>query len=131
MLQRIHVANCRLVQHILKCTPVIQTTAHVRHEFVGNIDSKAAVLDSPVKNVAKVLFTSKASFAVLSNTLGAAKAQRPQSSWPEVSNLFLKPISNIRRKFFFGWHAVYVPYMHMYRQANSFNCFLSLLSKTA
>jgi hypothetical protein len=112
------------VEHILKCTPVIQTTAHLRHEFVGNIDSKAAVLDSPVKNVAKVLFAFKASFAVLSNTLGAAKVQRPQSSWPEVSNLFLKPIRNIRGKFFFGWHAVYVTQMHIYSQANTFNFFL-------
>jgi hypothetical protein len=121
MLQSFHVANCRLVEQILKRTTVVKTTAHLRHEFVGDVDGEAAALNPAVKNMAKVLFTFKASLAVLSDAPGTAKIQRSQSSWPEAGNLFLKPIRNVRRKFFFGWHAVYVTYYHIYSQVKSFN----------
>jgi hypothetical protein len=124
MLQGIYVANCRLVEHILKCTPVVQTTAHFRHEFVGDVYSKAAALDPAVKNIAKVLFILEASLAVFSNALGTPKAQRSQSRWPEAGNLFLKPTRYICGKFFFGWHTVYVTYIHMYSQAFSSNYFM-------
>jgi hypothetical protein len=117
MLQGIHVANSRLVEQILKCAPVIQATAYLWHEFVGNVHSKTASLDPAVKNMAQVLFTLKASFAMLSDASGAAKTQGSQGSWPKAGNLFMKPIRNIWGKFFFGWHAVYVPYNHIYSQA--------------
>jgi hypothetical protein len=116
MLQSFHVANCRLVEQILKRTTVVKTTAHLRHEFVGDVDGESAAIDPAVKDMAKVLFTFKASLAVLSDAPGSAKIQRSQSRWPEASNLFLKPIRNIRRKFFFGWHDVYVTYYHIYSQ---------------
>jgi hypothetical protein len=123
MLQSIHVANCRLVEHILKRTTVVQTTAHFGHELVGDIYSEAAALDPAVKNMAKVLFALETSFAVLADTPGTAKAQRSQSGWPKAGNLLLKPIRDIYRKFFSGWHDVYVTYNHMYSQVNSLNCF--------
>jgi len=121
MFQSIHVANCRLVEQILKCTPVVKTTAHLRHKFVGNVHRKAAALDPAVKNMAKVLFTVKASLAVLSDTPSTAKTYRPQGCWPKAGNLFLKPICNICGEFLFSWHAVYVPYYHIYSQAKSYN----------
>lgn len=123
MLQSIHVANCRLVEQVLKCTPVVQATAYLRHEFVGNVHSKPAAFNAPIKHMAKVLFTIKASFAVLSNAPRTAKAQGSQGRWPKAGNLFLKPIRDINRKFFLGLHDVYVSYYHIYSQANSFNCF--------
>ena len=109
MLQSIHVANCRLVKQILKCTSVVQATAYLRNEFVGNVHSKTAAFNPSIKHLAKVLFTFKASFAVLSNAPRTAKTQRSQSRWPKAGNLFLKPIRNICREFFIGWHDVYVP----------------------
>jgi hypothetical protein len=124
MLQSIHVPNCRLVEQILKCTPVVQTTAHLRHEFIRDVHSKTTALDPAVKNMAKVLFTFKASLAVLSDASGTAKTYRSQGRWPKAGNLFLKPIRNICGKFFFGWHSVYVPYNHIYSQVKSFNYFL-------
>ncbi len=114
MLQSIHVANCRLMEYILKCVPVFQATAHFRHEFVGNIHGKTATLDPAIKDMAKVLLTPKAGFAALSNAPGTAKTQGSQSGRPKADNLFLKPVRNICRKFFFGWHDVYVPYYHIY-----------------
>jgi hypothetical protein len=101
MFQR-YVANCRLTEYILKCTPVIQTPVHLGHDFIGDVHSKTAALDPAVKDMAKVLFTFSASFAVLSNASGAAKTQRSQSSWPKTGTLFLKPIGDMCRKFFFG-----------------------------
>ena len=121
MLQSIHVANCRLVKQILKCTAVVEASADLRHEFVGNVYSKTATLDPAVKNMAGMLFTFKASFAVLSNASSTPKIQRSQSSWPKAGSLFLKPIRDICRKFFLGWHDVYVPYIHIYSQGKSFN----------
>jgi hypothetical protein len=108
MLQSIHIANCRLMEHILKRTAVLETAGHLRDEFVGNVYSKTAAVDPAVKNMAKVLFAFAASWAVLPNAPGTAKTQRSQSSWPEAGDLFLKPIINVCRKFFFGWHTVYV-----------------------
>jgi hypothetical protein len=124
MLQSFHVANCRLVEQILKRATVVKTTAHLSHEFVGDVNSEAPTLDPAVKNMAKVLFTFKASFAVLSDAPGTAKIQSTQSGWPKASCLFLKPIRNICGKFFLGWHNVYVPYYHIYSQAKSFKYFL-------
>jgi hypothetical protein len=112
------------VKQILKRTTVVKTTAHLSHEFVGDVNGEAAALDPAVKNMAKVLFTFKASFAVLSDAPGTAKTQRSQSGRPKAGSLFLKPIRNICGKFFLGWHDVYVPYYHIYSQANSFNYFL-------
>jgi hypothetical protein len=109
------------VEQILKRTTVVKTTAHLRHEFVGDVDGEAAALNPAVKNMAKVLFTFKASLAVLSDAPGTAKIQRSQSSWPEAGKLFLKPIRYVRRKFFWGWHTVYVTYYHIYSQVKSFN----------
>lgn len=124
MLQGIHVANSRLVEQILKCTPVVQAAAYLCNEFVGNVHSKTTAFNPTVKHMAKVLFTVEASSAVLSNAARTAKTQRSQSRWPQAGNLFMKPIRDIRGEFFFGWHAVYVISYHMYSQANSFNCFL-------
>jgi hypothetical protein len=121
MLQSIHVANCRLVEQILKCAAVVETTADLRHQFVRNVYSKPATLDSAVKNMAGMLLTAKTSFALLSNASGTPKIQRSQSSRPKVGSLFLKPIRDIYRKFFWGWHAVYVPYNHIYSQEKSYN----------
>jgi hypothetical protein len=112
------------MEQILKCTPIVQATAYLRDEFVGNVYSKTAALDPSVKNMAEVLFTLKASLAVLSDAPGAAKAQRSQRSWPKAGNLFLKPIGDICGKFFWGWHDVYVAYTHIYCQAKSFYKFL-------
>ena len=114
MLQSIHVANGCLVEQILKCAAVVETTADIRHEFVRNIYRKTATLDSAVKNMAGMLLTAKTSFAVLSNASGTPKIQRSQSSGPKVGSLFLKPIRDIYRKLFLGWHAVYMPYNHIY-----------------
>jgi hypothetical protein len=121
MLQSIHIANCRLVEQILKCAAIVETTADLRHEFVRNVYSKTATLDPAVKNMAGMLLTAKTSFAVLSNAPGTAKVQRPQSSRPKAGSLFLKPIRDIYREFFLGWHAVYVPHSHIYCQQNSYN----------
>lgn len=124
MLQSFHVANCCLVEQILKRSTVVKTTAHLRHKFVRDIHSKTAALDSAVKNVAKVLFPFKASFAALSDTPGTPKTQGSQGGWPKPGNLFLEPIRNICGKFYLGWHTVYVTYTHMYSQANTLNYFL-------
>ena len=121
MLQSIHVANCRLVQQILKRVAVVETTVDLRHEFLRDVYSKTTTLDPAVKNMAGMLLTSKTSFAVLSNAPGTAKVQRSQSSRPKAGSLFLKPIRNINRKFSLGWHTVYVPYSHIFSQENSYN----------
>lgn len=123
MLQSIHVANCRLVEQVLKRTPVVQATAHLRHEFVGNVHSKAAAFNPSIKHMAKVLLTIKASFAARSNAPCTAKTQRSQSRWPKTGDLLLKPFRDIYKKFFLGWHDVHVSYHHIYSQVNSFNCF--------
>ena len=102
MLQSIHVADCRLVEQILKCAAVVEASADLRYEFVGNVYRKTATLDPAVKNMAGMLLTAKTSFAVLSNTSGTPKIQRSQSSRPKTGNLFLKPIRDIYRKFFLG-----------------------------
>jgi hypothetical protein len=109
MLQSIHVANCRLVQQILKCVAVVETTVYLRHEFLRDVYSETTTLDPAVKNMAGMLLTAKTSFAVLSYAPGTAKVQRSQSSRPKAGSLFLEPIRDIYRKFFLGWHAVYVP----------------------
>jgi len=95
MLQSIHVANCRLVEQILKCAAVVQTTADLRHEFVRNVYSKTAALDPAVKNMARMLLTAKTSFAVLSNASGTPKIQRSQGSRPKAGSLLLKPVRDI------------------------------------
>lgn len=128
MLQSIHVANSRLVKQILKCAAVVETTADLRHEFVRNIYRKTATMDSAVKNMAGMLLTVKTSLAVLSNASCTPKIQRSQSSRPKIGSLFLKPICDIYRKFFLGWHVVYVPYYHIYCQDKSYNyCLFSSL----
>jgi hypothetical protein len=109
------------MEQILKCAAVLETTADLRHEFVRNVYSKTATLDPAVKNMAGMLLTAKTSFAALSNASGTTKIQRSQSGRPKVGSPFLKPIRDIYRKFFLGWHAVYVPYTHIYRQAKSYN----------
>ena len=120
MLQGIHVANCRLVQQILKCVAVVETTVDLRHEFLRDVDSETTTLDPAVENMAGMLLTAKTSFAVLSNAPGTAKVQRSQSGRPKTGSLFLKPIRDIYRGFFLSWHAVYVPYSHIYCQQNSY-----------
>ena len=122
MLQRIHIANCRLVQQVLKCAAVFETTADLRHEFLRDVYSETTTLDPAVKNMAGMLLTAKTSFAVLSNAPGTAKVQRSQSGRPKTGSLFLKPIRDIYREFFLGWHAVYVQYGHIYSQEKSYNC---------
>jgi hypothetical protein len=109
MLQSIHIANCCLVEQILKCAAIVETTADLRHEFVRNVYSKTATLEPAVKNIAGMLLTPETGFAVLSNAPGTAKVQRSQSSRPKAGSLSLKPVRDIYRKFFLGWHAVYVP----------------------
>ena len=121
MLQGIHVANCRLVEQILKCAAIVETTADLRHEFVRNVYSKTATLDPAVKNMAGMLLTAETGFAVLSNAPRTAKVQRSQSSRPKAGSLFLKPVRDVYRKFFLGRHTVYVPYSHMYSQEKSYN----------
>lgn len=121
MLQSIHIANCRLVEQILKCVAVVETTVDLRHEFLRNIHSKTATLEPAVKNMAGMLLTAETGFTVLSNAPGTAKVQRSQSSRPKAGSLFLKPIRDIYRKFFLGWHVVYVPYSHIYSQEKSYN----------
>ncbi len=121
MFQSFHVANCSLVEQVLKCAAVLKATIHLRHEFVRNVYGKAAAIDPAVKNMALVLLTTKASFAVLSDAPSAAKTQRSKSSWPKAGSLFLKPFRNICGKFFLRWHAVYVTTDHMYSQAKSCN----------
>jgi hypothetical protein len=121
MLQSIYIANCRLVKQILKCAAVVEASADLRHEFVRNVYSKTATFDPAVKNMAGMLLTAKTSFAVLSNASSTPKIQRSQSSRPKAGSLFLKPIRDIYRKFFLGWHAVYVPHIHMYSQGKSYN----------
>lgn len=124
MLQSVHVAYRRLVEQILNGTTVVETTAYLRNEFVGNVHSKTASFDPSVKHMAKVLFTFKASFAVLSYAPRAAKTQGSQCRRPKVGKLFPKPIRNICGIFFSGWHGVYVPHYHIYSQAVSSKCFL-------
>jgi hypothetical protein len=96
------------MEQILKCTPVVQTTAHLRDEFLRNVHCKTAAFDPAIKNIAEVLFTLKASLAVLSDAPGSAKIQRTKRRWPKAGNLFLKPIGDICGEFFFSWHGVYV-----------------------
>ena len=123
MLQSFHIANCRLVEQILKCATILKAAAHLRHKFVGYVHSKTVALDSPIKNMAGVLITSEASFAVLPDASRAAKAQRSESGGPKAGSLLLKPMSNICGKVLFCWHAVYVTYYHMYSQVKSVNFF--------
>lgn len=124
MLQSIHVAYRRLVEQILNCAPVIQAPPYLSNEFIRNVHGKTATLNASIEHMAEVLFTGKAGFAVLSNTARTAKTQGSESRRPKAGKLFLKPICNICGIFFLGWHAVYVPYYHIYSQVNSFNCFL-------
>ena len=110
MLQGFGVTQGRLIKQFLQRTAIVETTAHLRDEFAGNIKGEAAPLDSAVKYMAKVLFAFEARFAVLADASGAAKTERSQSGGPKVCRLFLEPRCNICRKFFFSWHTVYVLY---------------------
>jgi hypothetical protein len=109
MLQGFGVSQCCLVKQVLQRTAIVETTAHLRHELVGNVKGEAAAFDSAVKYMAGVLFAFDASFAVLADASGTAKTQRSQSRRPKAGGSFLEPLRNICRKFFLC-HLVYVPY---------------------
>ena len=110
MLQGFGVSQCCLVEQVLQRTTVVKTSAHLRHELVGNVNREAAAFDSTVKHMTGVLFAFEASLAVLADAWATAKAERSQSGRPKARGLFLEPLCNICGKFFLGWHAVYVPY---------------------
>lgn len=109
MLQGFGVSQCCLVKQVLQRTAIVETTAHLRHELVGNVKGEAAAFDSAVKYMAGVLFAFDASFAVLADASGTAKTERSQSRRPKAGSSFLEPLRNICRKFFLCWHVVYVP----------------------
>jgi hypothetical protein len=73
MLQSIHIANCRSVEHILKHTAVFETASHLRNESFGNVHSKKAAVDPAIKNMAKMLSAFAASRAVLPNAPGTGE----------------------------------------------------------
>ena len=123
MLQGFGVSQRCLVEQVLQCTAIVETTAHLRHELVGNVNGKTAALDSAVKNMARVLFACEASFAVLADASSAAKTERSQSGWPKARSLFLVPKCNICGESFFGWHDLYVPY-NTYTVKQIFQTFL-------
>lgn len=110
MLQGFGIAQRVLMEQVLKRTPIVQTTAHLRDELVGNIKREAASLRSAVKHVAGMLFALEASLAVLADTSSTAETQGTQGGRPKAGSLFLEPLGDIGRKFFLGWHAVYVPH---------------------
>jgi hypothetical protein len=110
MLQGFGVSLCCLIKQVLQRTAIVETTAHLRYELVGNVNGKAATLDSTVKHMAGVLFAFEASFAVLADASGTTKTERSQSRWPKARGLFLEPLRNICGRFFLGLHAVYVPH---------------------
>lgn len=110
MLQGFGVSQCCLIKQVLQRTAIVETTAHLRHELVGDVKSETAALDSTVKHMAGMLFAFLASLAVLADASGTAKTERSQSGWPKTRSLLLEPLCNICGKFCFGLHAVYVPY---------------------
>jgi hypothetical protein len=109
MLQGFGVSQCCLVKQVLQRTAIVETTAHLRHELVGNVKGEAAAFDSAVKHMAGVLFTFDASFTALADASGTAKTERSQSRGPKAGGSFLEPLRNICREFFLCWHDVYVP----------------------
>jgi hypothetical protein len=123
MLQGFTVSQCCLVEKVLQRTAIVETTAHLRHELVGNVESEPATLDSTVKDMARVLPAFEASSAVLADASGAAKTERSQRRWPKACGLFLELLGDICGKFFFGLHAVYVPYITYTVKGNLSNAF--------
>ena len=110
MLESFGVAQPRLIQQVLQCASVVKTSAHFRHQLVGNVNGEAAAFDSTVKHMAGVLFALEASVAVLADAAAATKTERSQSSGPKACCLLLEPLCDICGKFFFSCHDVYVPH---------------------
>ena len=99
-----------LGKQVLKLSTIVERTLHIGHKFVGNVNRESPSLHPDIEDMAGMLFTLQASFAVLANTSGTTKAERSQSGWPKAGSLFVEPVGDICRKFLFSWHEVYVPH---------------------
>ena len=109
MLQGFGVANGRLAEQFLKLPTVVERPLHIGNEFIGNINREPSPLHSDIQDMAGVLFPHQAGLAVLTNAGTPTQTERAQGCWPKIRGLVLEPPLDICSRFFWSWHAVYVP----------------------
>jgi hypothetical protein len=96
-LQSLDIARGRLIQQLLKSTPILQAAAYFRHEFLWNVNRKTTPFHTSVQDVAPMLFARQTSLAVLADARASAQAQRAEYRRPNTSRLITQPALDIRR----------------------------------
>jgi hypothetical protein len=81
-LQSLDIARGRLIQQLLKSTPILQAAAYFRHEFLWNVNRKTTPFHTSVQDVAPMLFARQTSLAVLADARASAQAQRADNRRP-------------------------------------------------
>jgi len=99
MLQGFRIAHGVLIQQFLKGTPVVQTMAHLRDEFVGDVDGEPTPSDPSVKDVTGVLSTAKTRLTALTHAGASTQTQRTECGGPQPGGLIPEPPFDISGRF--------------------------------
>ena len=83
LLQCLDIAQSSLLQQVLQGAPIVQTAADLGHKVFRNVNRNASPLQSPIQNVARMLFARQAGRAILAHARAATKAQRTKNRRPK------------------------------------------------
>jgi hypothetical protein len=111
MLKGFGIAYRCLAKQFLKFAAVVERPLHLGYEFFGNINRESSSFHSDVQEMAWVLVPLQASLAVVTDAWTPTQTQGAQSGRPETCGLIPEPLFNVGGGFFFGWHAVRMPYI--------------------
>jgi hypothetical protein len=89
--ERLEIARSDLLQQFLQGTTVLQTTAHLGHQLLGNVKRKTAPFYATVQNVTGMLLAGLTSLTVLAHTRAAPKIEGTESGGGEIGRSVLKP----------------------------------------
>jgi hypothetical protein len=70
---------------------LVQTTLHLGHQLLGNVQRKTTSFYATVQDVTGMLLAARASPAVLAHTRATPEVERTKKSRPEVGRLILEP----------------------------------------
>jgi hypothetical protein len=90
-LERLEIAGSRLLQQFLQGTTVLQTTAHLRHQFLRNVQRRTTSFYATVQDVAGMLNPGLTSLTALAHTRAAPEIEGTESGWGEIGHSVLEP----------------------------------------
>ncbi len=122
MLEGFGISKRVLIKQFLEGAPIVQTSANLFDELVGDVDRKTASLDPTVEYMAGVLLTGETGLAVFADAGAAPQAEGAESGRPETDGLVSEPVFDVEGRFGFGWHGVCVPYNTHTSQGKNDNC---------